>query len=84
MVDSISSTGAVPPVAQQRNDQVTDRREKKAEEDKQVAAREQDRVEISSQALDQAQAEDAAKVARQQLQQSNESLSGGRIVDQSV
>ena len=67
-----------------KNDPVLERRERKVEDAKADQVRDADKVEISEKAQNLAQVEETARATRQQLERSNESLSGGRIVDQRV
>lgn len=84
MVDSVNGSGVLKPLVTTKNDPAVERRDRKSEDVKSDQARDADKVEISDQAQSLAQVEESARLARQQLEKSNESLSGGRIVDQRV
>ncbi len=84
MVDSVNGSGVLKPLVTTKNDPSVERRDRKSEDVKSAQARDADKVEISDKAQSLAQVEESARLARQQLEKSNESLSGGRIVDQRV
>jgi hypothetical protein len=74
MVDSVSNSGGVKGFVPAKADPSVERQERKAEQ-----AREEDKVEISEKAQSLAQIEDTAKLARYQLEKSDQPLSGGRV-----
>lgn len=84
MVDSVNANGGVKSLITSRDNPVLERRERKTEDVRSDQVRAQDRLELSQEAQNLAQVEDTARLARQQLETSNESLSGGRVFDESV
>jgi hypothetical protein len=79
MVDSVSNNGGVKGFVPTKTDPAVERQERKAEQDKADQARDQDKVEISERAQSLAQIEDTAKLARYQIEKSDQPLSGGRV-----
>jgi hypothetical protein len=85
MVDSVNGNGGVVrSLVTPKNDPVLERKERKAEGVQSDSTRSSDTVEISDQAQSLAQVEESARLVRQQLERTDVSLSGGRVVDQSV